>query len=262
MPQATVASSPGGGSAGGVKPVFSSTNEPVPYVLLPMPGFTHAVAEQRRLLIPCDARDRDRVAVQRRGSRAGRDAARSHAREGSARSGTANSSSSSGSQRPVAMSKSIVRDALETSVRCSPRELEYQPGVDRAEHRRAGQRPLAQPVDVVKQPLDLGRREVRVEHEPGARAHEPLVPGGAQLSQRAAVRRSCQTIARCSGSPLAGSHTQTVSRWFEIPTAASSPARTRASASASPATACVTVQISPASCSTQPGRGKCWVISR
>ena len=36
------------------------------------------------------------------------------------------------------------------------------------------------------------------------------------------MRRSCQTIARCSGSPVAGSHTQTVSRWLVIPTAASS----------------------------------------
>ncbi len=41
MPHATVASSPGGGS-GTVKPVLSSTNEPVPYVFLPMPSSTQA----------------------------------------------------------------------------------------------------------------------------------------------------------------------------------------------------------------------------
>jgi hypothetical protein len=47
-----------------------------------------------------------------------------------------------------------------------------------------------------------------------------------------------------------------------MPTASSSPARTPASSSASPATACVTVQISAASCSTHPGRGKCCANSR
>src|SRR2546422_6702518 len=32
--------------------------------------------------------------------------------------------------------------------------------------------------------------------------------------QRAAVRRSCHTMARCSGRPVARSHTHTVSRWL------------------------------------------------
>ena len=69
-------------------------------------------------------------------------------------------------------------------------------------------------------------------------------PWARSSSQRAAVRRSCQTRARCSGSPVDGSQTQTVSRWLVIPTASSSPGATPASSRASPATACVTRQIS------------------
>ncbi len=34
------------------------------------------------------------------------------------------------------------------------------------------------------------------------------------------MRRSCHTIARCSGSPLRLSQATTVSRWFVMPTAA------------------------------------------
>ena len=44
-------------------------------------------------------------------------------------------------------------------------------------------------------------------------------PAARSSSQRAAVRRSCQTSARCSGSPLAGSQATTVSRWLAIPIA-------------------------------------------
>ena len=78
-------------------------------------------------------------------------------------------------------------------------------------------------------------------------------PSARSSSQRPAVRRSCQTSARCSGSPDSGSHTQTVSRWFVMPIACSSPSPAPASSSASSATARVTSQISAASCSTQPG---------
>ena len=42
-------------------------------------------------------------------------------------------------------------------------------------------------------------------------------PAARSSSQRSAVRRSCQTSARCSGSPLAGSQATTVSRWLAIP---------------------------------------------
>ena len=87
-------------------------------------------------------------------------------------------------------------------------------------------------------------------------------PASLSSSQRRAVRRSCQTIARWSGSPLSRSHATTVSRWFVIPMPASERPSIPAESSASFATARVTSQISLASCSTQPGRGKCWRNSR
>ena len=61
------------------------------------------------------------------------------------------------------------------------RELEQQPRVDRPEHRAALQGALAQAGYVLEQPLDLGTREVGVEHEAGALAHERLAAGGAKL---------------------------------------------------------------------------------
>ena len=70
------------------------------------------------------------------------------------------------------------------------------------------------------------------------------------------MRLSCQTSARCSGSPLAGSQATTVSRWFVIPIPRRVEPSIPAAAIASAATRRVTAQISLASCSTQPGRGK------
>ena len=55
----------------------------------------------------------------------------------------------------------------------------------------------------------------------GARASS--WPASRSSSQRSAVRRSCQTSAWCSGSPVFGSQTQTVSRWLVIPIACRSP---------------------------------------
>ena len=54
-------------------------------------------------------------------------------------------------------------------------ELEDEPGVDRAERRPLG------PLDVARQPLDLGPGEVGVEDQARALADELLVAGGAQL---------------------------------------------------------------------------------
>jgi hypothetical protein len=48
-------------------------------------------------------------------------------------------------------------------------ELEGEPGIDRAEGDAAGQ------VGVLDQPLDLGPREVRVDHEARPLADHPLV---------------------------------------------------------------------------------------
>ena len=81
-------------------------------------------------------------------------------------------------------------------------------------------------------------------------------PWARNSSQRPAVRLSCHTIARCSGSPDARSQATAVSRWFVIPMPARSEPVIPASASASWPTRRVTSQISAASCSTQPARGK------
>jgi hypothetical protein len=71
-------------------------------------------------------------------------------------------------------------------------------------------------------------------------------------AHRAAVRRSCQTIARCTGCPVRRSQTTTVSRWFVMPMASgTTPDRSIASRAASS----VRVNNSVASCSTQPGSG-------
>ena len=81
-----------------------------------------------------------------------------------------------------------------------------------------------------------------------------LVPGGAQLRRSA---RRCGGPARPAPGGAArrsaGSQATTVSRWLVIPIASSSAPSMPAAAIASAATRRVTSQISPASCSTQPG---------
>ena len=71
-------------------------------------------------------------------------------------------------------------------------------------------------------------------------------------AQKAAVRRSCQTMAGAMGSPLARSQITVVSRWLVMPSAAMSAAATPACASAPRTQATVSVQMRWASCSTQP----------
>ena len=70
------------------------------------------------------------------------------------------------------------------------------------------------------------------------------------------MRRSCHTIALWMGRPVWRSQISVVSRWLVIPIAATSDARIPALDSASCATPIWVLQISVASCSTQPGRGK------
>src|SRR6187401_3057542 len=47
-------------------------------------------------------------------------------------------------------------------------------------------------------------------------------PSLLSLAQMSAVRRSCQTMARCTACPVARSHTTVVSRWLVMPIAAMS----------------------------------------
>src|SRR5262249_10122441 len=81
-------------------------------------------------------------------------------------------------------------------------------------------------------------------------------PAVLQRSHRAAVRRSCHTIALFIGRPLARSHRTVVSRWLVMPTAAIGPSAPAIASRQVDTTLC---QISSGSCSTQPGRGYNWV---
>ena len=164
------------------------------------------------------------------------------------------------SRRPSAalpMSSSSVRDALVTSVACTlaAGQAPQQEAVDRAERQLALLGARARAGDVIEQPGDLRRGEIRIEHQAGARwisaARGPAVAASAQTS---AVRRSCQTMALWIGRPVARSHTTVVSRWLVMPIAATLRASTPACAMASRQTvATVVVQISSGSCSTCPG---------
>ena len=108
---------------------------------------------------------------------------------------------------------------------------------------------------VLGEPGQLGAGEVGVEPQPGQLGDPLLVAlARAGASQIAAVRRSCQTIARRGEPRVSRSHSSTVSRWLVMPTACSSDpsydARTSRVASS------VACQISSGACSTQPGLGE------
>ena len=159
-----------------------------------------------------------------------------------------------------AMSNSIVRLALDGSVACTARPpVRFQSSqasiVPIARSGSSVDAALARAATPASSPRSRGRARGRSSAARAAGARRPR-----SSSQRAAVRRSCHTMARCSGRPVRRSQATTVSRWLVMPMAAtgSSQAAPRPRA-ASPATAS---QISSASCSTQPGRGKCWVNSR
>jgi hypothetical protein len=77
-------------------------------------------------------------------------------------------------------------------------------------------------------------------------------PAAVSSAQRSAVRRSCQTMARCRGRPVRRSQATTVSRWLVTPMAAMGPF----SSVVTPASVARTAAaMSSGSCSTHPGRG-------
>jgi hypothetical protein len=87
-------------------------------------------------------------------------------------------------------------------------------------------------------------------------------PASESLAQAAAVRRSCQTMARWIACPVLRSQTSVVSRWLVMPIAAISLPSIPAFAIASRQVASTLSQRSSGSCSTQPEAGKCWGNSR
>ena len=86
-------------------------------------------------------------------------------------------------------------------------------------------------------------------------------PRAFSSSQNAEVRRSCQTMALCTGTPVSASQTMVVSRWLVMPMAAMFMPLMPIWEMACAITAASDDQISIGSCSTQPGWGKCCVNS-
>ena len=157
----------------------------------------------------------------------------------------------------------MVRLALVTSVTCSAGQLPDQPAVHGAEEHLAALGALAQPVDVVEQPAQLRAGEVGGQRQ--ARCGPGTAPRRTPRPARAAAAR-CGCPARRwrwrTGRPVARSQTTVVSRWLVMPTAARPAGPVPADRSASETTCWTLSQISSASCSTQPGRGKICRCSR
>ena len=179
---------------------------------------------------------------------------------GRALAGTPNRSSSSSDHANERMSNSIVRLALDGSVANTPPST---PPV-RFHSTHASMVPTARS-GVTATPPSPSNHSTLVAEKYGSRT-SPVVartigsaPSARRASQRAAVRRSCHTMARCRGWPVRRSHATTVSRWSVMPMAAMGSVRWPASSASVVRTAS---QISLASCSTHPGLGKCWVNSR
>ena len=101
------------------------------------------------------------------------------------------------------MLNSSVRDALEKSVTACPVSLNVSQASIVPKLALTSRRARGEAVNVRQHPLDLRAGEVGIDHEAGPRADRGLRgPRSRSSSQRADVLRSCQTIARCSGSPV------------------------------------------------------------
>ena len=87
------------------------------------------------------------------------------------------------------------------------------------------------------------------------RRAEPTCAALRSWAQVLSARRSCQTMAWCTGWPVVRFHSTVVSRWLVIPMARISLAFRPAVCNACRAVASCVRQISIGSCSTQPGRG-------
>ena len=180
---------------------------------------------------------------------------------GSRLRGMSKVASSSSHQSPRWMSYSSVRDALLGSVACTCPPVSCHSSqlstVPKASSPRAARCPA--PGTWSSSQRSLVAEKYGSSTSPVSARMRGSRPWAFSCSHSGAVRRSCQTSARCSGSPVARSHSTVVSRWLVMPMAAIfTPAR----ATASRAQASWSAQIWRASCSTQPGCGKCCASSR
>ena len=186
-------------------------------------GLEAGLAEERRLLVAGDAGDRDPGAEENRLRRAEDAAAvadfRQHRARHAGRAAAARRPSRRGGCRTAACARHWSRRSRGPPAGQPPE----QEAVDRAEGERAalGARPRAG--HVVEQPArascprSTGRAAGRCAGAPGLSA-----PSALSLAQVGGVRRSCQTMARWIGRPLARSQTSVVSRWLVMPIAAMS----------------------------------------
>ncbi len=141
----------------------------------------------------------------------------------------------------------MVRDAFDTSVACTAPPVSFHTShVSTVPNASPSAEPVSRRIhsSLVAEKYGSAVRPVRVR----------IVSAGS-ARQRSAVRRSCQTTAGYTGSPLRRSQTTVVSRWLVIPSAAIAPAGTPASASAASAARSTLAHSSLGSCSTHPGRG-------
>ncbi len=170
----------------------------------------------------------------------------------------------SSSQSPVARFRSSVRLAFVASVTCSApfdsfhaSQASIVPKASSPRSARARSDGSSSSSQASLVPEKYGSRS-----RPVRRATSGSWPSDFSRAQKSAVRRSCHTIAGATGRPVARSQSTVVSRWFVMPTATRSAGVACARARTSAMVAACVAQISSASCSTQPERGKCCVNSR
>ena len=174
-------------------------------------------------------------------------------------SGMPKKSSSSRSHSRVWMLKIMVREALDTSVTCtSPRVRFHTSQLSTVPKRSSPRLAFSAAPGTLR---SIQRILVAEKYGSGMRPVFSLILraiSGEMLSQNSLVRRSCHTMALHTGSPVAASHTMVVSLWLVMPMAAMSLPLMSILVMASAMTEASLDQMSLGSCSTQPGRGKCW----
>ncbi len=234
-------------------PVLHSTNDPVPYVHFEEPGEKQAwpnMAACWSPAMPATGSDRPRNAAGSQCPTRPYDGTTS----GSACGGTPKSWHSSADHCPASMSNSSVRDALDASVTwCRPpvsRAIRYESTVPTASEppvtadHTSGSFSASQ-VSFV--PVKYGSSR-----SPVSSVTRSSSPCSLIRVQMAAVRRSCQTMARRGDTSVARSQITAVSRWFVIPMQLGGGS---APSSACPHAASVACQMPSGRCSTHPGWG-------
>ena len=166
----------------------------------------------------------------------------------------------SADQAPLRMSYSMVRAALVASVACTVPPVRFQTSqLSTVPNTRSPASARA------RAPSTLSRIQAILVDEKYGSSNRPVCsvtvgskPSALSLLHISEVRRSCQTMALCTGLPVLRSQTSVVSRWLVMPMAAMSSVPTPAFSMAARQVAAVVAQRSDGSCSTQPLSGKCW----